>query len=424
MDDVKAVGDTSDRLVELPLRDEAAQQCRLAVEQRLREEWQMPPFWSRIGVDYTTARDEVEGEEDSYAFTDALVFGYVLREVDALRPGARSVPDDVAARLAQAPAEARQRVALETTADLAQRVPEILSLTGEAWDEFEYWARQFNLKRSRGRRRERQEAVGIDYLAPLPSLVDYEGGLAFGYALRCCAEVSDWNELEPAALSSGALGRGDRAIDRADDTGAGASAEPEFDPLDPPDGDARAAAEDLLMRTEAIFVDIRAPSRLGAVINAAVLTGMSVGEEHPSYGANLGVALFGYSARMAQAERAPVSTATARDLDGWLLRVDSGGIDYDRMADDPGALSGLLEEAMALADDERRIFALLRVPLEVWAEFAELAVGQLQLNLRRNRLKRRHMPPPEQMEALLRLGCAIRVIDEVAGEAPFPASAL
>jgi hypothetical protein len=64
-----------DTLVESPLKDSLAQEIRVAVEQRLEQDWQMPAFWSQLGVDYTNAREDVRGEADSYAFTDAMVLG-------------------------------------------------------------------------------------------------------------------------------------------------------------------------------------------------------------------------------------------------------------------------------------------------------------------------------------------------------------
>ena len=45
----------------------------------------MPAFWSQLGVDYTNAREDVRGESDSYAFTDAMVLGYALRWVESER---------------------------------------------------------------------------------------------------------------------------------------------------------------------------------------------------------------------------------------------------------------------------------------------------------------------------------------------------
>jgi len=190
----KAVGEESDRLVQLPLSDELAQEIREAVEAQLSAEWQMPASWSQLGIDYTNSREDVNSEEDAYAFTDALVFGYALREVESARPDGHLVPADLAARLKELPPDGAGL--LEALLDLVgtwtepstSRLPEIFTLTGEAWSHFEYSAHQYNVARSRGRHREALRAAGSDMPAT-PSMVDFTHALWFGYALRCCAEA-------------------------------------------------------------------------------------------------------------------------------------------------------------------------------------------------------------------------------------------
>jgi hypothetical protein len=190
----KGIGEESDRLVQLPLSDELAQQIREAVEARLNAEWQMPASWSQLGIDYTNSREDVNSEEDAYAFTDALVFGYALREVESARSDGHPVPADVAARLKGLPDDGAGL--LEALLDLVgtwtepstSRLPEIFTLTGEGWSDFEYWAHQYNVSRSRARYREAVRAAGSDMYVP-PSMVDYTHAMWFGYALCCCAEA-------------------------------------------------------------------------------------------------------------------------------------------------------------------------------------------------------------------------------------------
>jgi hypothetical protein len=144
--------DVLDTLVESPLKDGLAQEIRVAVEQRLEQDLQMPAFWSQLGVDYTNAREDVRGEADRYAFTDAMVLGYALRWVASDRADGRSVPDDIALQLEDLGQDHQGR-ALEIVVDVAgSRLSEIRALTGEAWDEFDYWAWQFVATRSRTRR--------------------------------------------------------------------------------------------------------------------------------------------------------------------------------------------------------------------------------------------------------------------------------
>ncbi len=175
-----------DRLVQSPLKYTLGQEIRVAVEQRLEEDWQMPAFWSGLGVDYTNMREDVHGEEDALAFTDGLVLGYVLRWVESERRDARNVPGDIAIRLGDVGQEEQAGV-LQTVIDVAaSRLPEIRTLTGEAWSEFDYWAWQFVAKRSRDRRR---SAVRL--------WVDHGDAIAFGYATRCCEEVSAFGHEPP-----------------------------------------------------------------------------------------------------------------------------------------------------------------------------------------------------------------------------------
>src|SRR4051794_9674758 len=263
-EELKVSGSLADSLVSVALNDPVGQELRLAAERRLEEEWQMPPFWAQLGLDYTNAQDEVEDQEDGWAFTDALGIGYALREIEAARPDGRPVPEDVRVRLAAASDEDRAEVAIRTVVDVAaSRLHEFRLLDDEAWDEFEYWVSQWAGSRSRGRRRERLDAAGVDYIAPLPSYVDYRAALAFGYALRSCQESCDFDELDAVRLIDGPLVYGSLADGQIDPDVPDLDELDEFDPDDHDGVDARASAEALLIATEGIFVGIRAPSRVG-----------------------------------------------------------------------------------------------------------------------------------------------------------------
>lgn len=176
------------RLQEQPLTDPTAQGLRIAVEARLAAEWKMPEVWAQLGVDYTNARGYGADEQEAYAFTDALVFGYVLREIEAMRADALPMSSEVATRLRDAPARAED--VLQAVVELAEtELADVRTLSGKAWSDFDYWAGQFNRVRSRGRKRERGGFA-------IPAQVDYEHGLLFGYALRCCSEVRRDDRLQ------------------------------------------------------------------------------------------------------------------------------------------------------------------------------------------------------------------------------------
>lgn len=164
-----------------PLSDETAQELRVALEARLAAEWNMPEVWAQLGIEYTNARGDGADEAEAYAFTDALVFGYALREVEAARPDARPIPASFASRLMEA-SDCAEDV-LAAILDLAETdLRDVRLLTGEAWSAFDYWAGQFNRMRSRGRKREHGGVA-------IPAQVDYEHAVVVGYALRCGSET-------------------------------------------------------------------------------------------------------------------------------------------------------------------------------------------------------------------------------------------
>jgi hypothetical protein len=177
------------RLLDVPLSDATAQEIRLAVEARLAADWKMPEIWARLGIDYANARGDGADEAEAYAFTDSLVLGFALREVETARSDAHPLPADVASRLRDAPNRAGD--VLQAILDLVEtKLGDVRTLTGEAWSDFDYWAGQFSRIRSRGRK---LEAGGV----AVPATIDYEHALLFGYALRCCAEARGDSPIQP-----------------------------------------------------------------------------------------------------------------------------------------------------------------------------------------------------------------------------------
>src|SRR4051812_20325909 len=113
--DMQRVGDFHDRLATMPLSDDQAQELREAVEHELSTEWKMPPFWAQVGFDLTNEDPDLEDQTKSFAFTDALVLGYVLRRVELDRPDGNPVPEDIRVRLAGArTTQDRATAAMET----------------------------------------------------------------------------------------------------------------------------------------------------------------------------------------------------------------------------------------------------------------------------------------------------------------------
>lgn len=115
----------------------------------------------------------------------------------------------------------------------------------------------------------------------------------------------------------------------------------EFDPNDHDGVDVRASSEALLIATERVFVDIRAPSRVGVAINQLALAGQGTDEGHPQFAPASGAVLFGYALRMACAEAAPLPEDEVDDVELCCHLLPDGGFDYEEMAADPEALGEL-----------------------------------------------------------------------------------
>jgi hypothetical protein len=174
---------------------------------------------------------------------------------------------------------------------------------------------------------------------------------------------------------------------------------------------------DMLEAAEAVFIGLGAPSRLGTALFSAAASGMGLDDESPLYGVAAGASLMGYACRMAEpANELPERMADV--ITDQLVFADSGELDYEAISDEPERLGRLLELTGSAADDRAAIAALAGASEGAWAAFSTTATYQLHKNLVRNGVPKRLLPPHDTLENLLRLGYAIRLIDEVAGEVP------
>lgn len=179
----------------------------------------------------------------------------------------------------------------------------------------------------------------------------------------------------------------------------------------------REAGLDLLQEAEPLFVQIRAPSRIGVALMTVVLNGFGVEEGHPQYGPAAGAAQMGYSARLARPNSADL--ADTDRVEACLARGADGELDYELMAEQPDLLRQLAEFMVGLADDRERILRMAGLTDDAWTTFASAATMQLHKTLVRSGVSRRFFPPAEGMENLLRLGYSIRYVDELAGLEPW-----
>lgn len=176
---------------------------------------------------------------------------------------------------------------------------------------------------------------------------------------------------------------------------------------------------DMLQAAEGTFVELGAPSRLGTALFSAVIATRGVDSESPAWGVAAGVSLMGYACRMAEPGRdLPDDIVDA--IEGQLVCGEGGELDYEAIADDHDRLAELCEFTATLADDQDAIAALAAATPGAWQAFATTAAYQLHTNLVRNGLPKQALPSAEALENLLRLGYAIRLVDEVVGEEPIP----
>ena len=182
--------------------------------------------------------------------------------------------------------------------------------------------------------------------------------------------------------------------------------------------DEREQGMDMLQSAEAVFVELGAPSRLGTVLfNNTYAGGVGVDEDSPAFGVAAGASLMGYACRMAAPGR-DLPEKMVGAIKSQLAFTDSGELDYEAIADDPNRLGKILEYTATLADEPAAIASLAHATPGAWQAFATTATYQLHQNLVANGLPKRALPSGEVIENLLRLGYAIRLVDEVAGEQP------
>jgi hypothetical protein len=181
--------------------------------------------------------------------------------------------------------------------------------------------------------------------------------------------------------------------------------------------DERELGMDMLQAAESCFVGLGAPSALGTALFSACVASIGVESETSEWGALAGAMLMGYACRLTQADR-DIPDVLVAVIEAQLVRAPDGRLDNEAMADEPQRLELLVEQVAAMADDGDLIAAMTGVSVGTWDAFATTATYQLHKNLIRNGMSKRMLPPVELLRRVLRLGYAVRVVDEVAGESP------
>ena len=152
---------------------------------------------------------------------------------------------------------------------------------------------------------------------------------------------------------------------------------------------------------------------MGAVLLTASFAGAT---ESRGRGVAAAVALLGYACRLSQWRSSPDSEVA--EITAALAFTDAGELDYALLADEPARIGALLDRTAALAASERHTAALAGCGVVAWTTFSSSATHHLVKTFVRHGLKSDELPLADEFPRLLRLGYAIRVVDEIAGERP------
>jgi hypothetical protein len=127
--------------------------------------------------------------------------------------------------------------------------------------------------------------------------------------------------------------------------------------------------------------------------------------------------LMGYACRMTSGKQdVPDDLGTL--IESQLIRRRDGKLDNEGIAQERQRLTRLVEYVVTIADDRDAVAAFAGISLGTWEAFCTVATYQLHKNLIGNGMPKRAVPPADLLHSVLRLGYAVRLIDEVAGEMP------
>jgi len=173
----------------------------------------------------------------------------------------------------------------------------------------------------------------------------------------------------------------------------------------------------LLEAADASFLELSAPSRLsGALLSAATAT-LGIEDGSPLHEALSRTALLGYACRLG-GPGCPLPRSMRTEIASRLAFSEDGRLDYPTITDVPSRLRSLLALIASLADDAAGVAALADVSDGAWAALSASAASRVREDLSHDGLPRAALPDVALLGRMLRLGYALRLVDEVAGESP------
>ena len=170
----------------------------------------------------------------------------------------------------------------------------------------------------------------------------------------------------------------------------------------------------LLRCAAGVLPELGAPSPLGTILFTATYAGAGDGRGR---GISAAIALLGYACRLTQPPRLPPEDAAA-EISSALAFTRTGELDYELLAVEPARIGALIEHTAALASTSHDTTSLTGCSEEAWTAFTEAAAHHLGKTFVRHGVDAEEMPLPHAFERLLRLGYAVRIVDEIARERP------
>ena len=170
----------------------------------------------------------------------------------------------------------------------------------------------------------------------------------------------------------------------------------------------------LLRCAAGVLPELGAPSPLGTILFTAAFAGAGDGRGR---GISAAIALLGYACRLTQPPRLPPEQAVA-EISSALAFTRTGELDYEVLAVEPARIGALIEHTAALASTSHDTASLTGCSQDTWTAFTEAATHHLGKAFVRHGVDAEEVPLPHAFERLLRLGYAVRIVDEIARERP------
>ena len=170
----------------------------------------------------------------------------------------------------------------------------------------------------------------------------------------------------------------------------------------------------LLRCAAGVLPELGAPSPLGTILFTATFAGAG---DSRGRGISAAIALLGYACRLTQPPRLPPDEATA-EISSALAFTRTGELDYELLAVEPARIGALIEHTAALASTSHDTVSLTGCSEEAWTAFTEAATCHLRKTFVRHGVDAEEVPFGHAFERLLRLGYAVRIVDEIARERP------